>query len=1200
MGVADLVNGAVVNEGEEVLPTDVVIVAVTIQDALGNAVTSDASYGVEELSLLVEYSTKVAVGGGELSSRRRRRNLSSSGGSALSLRTDEVSEIIAASAVDGRMAESLSAASASSNANLSTDVTGLVGDISTSTLTPDVDVEAAYAAAILSEKDKLQRLSMEMQTSLNVVQDDLTVAGGGAEEWTATLLKIWEDAQELDFENVEALSLSIDEIIAKLEQITSQYELVNSAAAEAQLALQETLDAVERLVSENVVDSLEVQLQPPPYPPPAPPLWCGFVAQTNAERVRLATEIQYEFVVPAPHEARRHLLKRVSGGAGGSDDDASRWELPKGSAVNDLKSMPSEVPGRYITMQHNKLFAGLLFAVTRGTVLAGRECTSRFEHLAAPCVTKSAHSRHYGIDPVFRPTSSLFRSDLQHERGTYYNTSQGSEDIHPDTGAPRPFRPRHIPGRDDSQPFFISAEVGAYRAQQLYTFLEEGLLIDSLVNKVDVSVVTFNSQLQAWCVVAIGWVREHGNGYWTVQSEIYPSPVTYWGVGSARDILWMLMHVVWVLVSVTIFVQSALLLRPRALPAKYNQAHYLVNLMAHLSDVENLLALCGAVLQIWVVVMFFSYHFRMLTLTVSNPQRIYHDLYWNANYFLSSREPDDAASGAAEAEAGGALTPAWALPEDNLDFERFTMDAQKMASLGQLNQAFFLCQTARVLILILRLLLTSAHQKHLAVVINTCRDSLRELLQCFPFFLSAVCFTFLFHIQLGMRLPQLRTMQKSADVVAKFALLGEYEILRNPSWESTMLEAYFKQASITIFIFLYYFFLNNFILAIVCDNMYKLWKASLAEQTLAQDAVAFYQNRINVEVKKKWPSLERTIDMLSLYHHGLSLQECREKSKEPRMNLAMVMSGTAQLFNQEHEDAPSVSVHNRVYDSAKLLRVLNTCLDSDQINFVLPRNTRDAHRQHSLLLDRDKVGMEEAKGTSVSAEGESASPTSTETERLKAQKQIFRALAHRVITEISSLQNLNRDKPRPLDATRSSKRRCAPVLRQLVPLVGHYFKCNSQFYGQLESRLGQVNKCLERIEVNKEHRAAFSQSIIGPQGPKRDVAERKGLYLPLGESNFVEDFLIALWEISQSSQPVIPPCSFMDVSPKAPLLLSKWAPWFSFPTSDSGLAGNQGQSSFGMFLSLLEITSVHIAFSTPVSFSLLLVTFFSGSTFTNH
>ncbi|KAK3252631.1 hypothetical protein CYMTET_38092 [Cymbomonas tetramitiformis] len=598
--------------------------------------------------------------------------------------------------------------------------------------------------------------------------------------------------------------------------------------------------------AENVSSAVEtiMQLWHAPSvnttPPLAPPeATCSDITSADKE---------YAFTVPSnqPIVARRRQLLASSSGSksvstttsaatGGSSTVANRRRDELNITADAVVEVPAETRPRFLALQRNRIIGGILFHITRGAT--NHTCTARFDHLNSPCV-RGATSVHYGEDPVFKLGSSLFRADLKDKMGEYYNTSEGSQDINANSGTPMPFRPRRLPGRDHSQPFLLSENVAEARAHQLYVFLEEGQLFDHLVQEVEANILTFNSHMQTWCLIEIRWLRKFG-GYWTTEWNVFTVPITYWSFDSVYSTCWLLLHVVWVLVSVSVCLVQLSQLRPKAMAARYDgeiRNSYTANLRTHFSRLEHVMALVGSVAQMAVLGVFFLQHTWLHTLTIAAERDVYHNTYWEANYFLSSRSGESNGS-SSEVETVGpdsdeALVTAWALPEENAGMESLAADFATIQQLGVVCRVFFAFQVLRLLTMQMCFFLALERQKRLFVVMQTCRDSVVEVMQCVSLITAGFYFAMLINIIFGARFEFLSSARNSIVFMAKFVLASDYKRLRQPSWESSAIDKFAMLASTFIFYGLYIFMFQNLIIAIIVDKKQKLYKETKLEKTL--------------------------------------------------------------------------------------------------------------------------------------------------------------------------------------------------------------------------------------------------------------------------------------------------------------------------------------------------------------------------------
>ncbi|KAK3289241.1 hypothetical protein CYMTET_3332 [Cymbomonas tetramitiformis] len=180
----------------------------------------------------------------------------------------------------------------------------------------------------------------------------------------------------------------------------------------------------------------------------------------------------------------------------------------------------------------------------------------------------------------------------------------------------------------------------------------------------------------------------------------------------------------------------------------------------------------------------------------------------------------------------------------------------------------------------------------LAVSFKVGRDSFTEFVQCIAFYFSMLGFIVLYHIELGGKFEHVSDPVKTFNHVLKFAFLGVYEPMRNDQWEQSAGTSAKEGMYSFLFTSLYLFFLNNFLLAIICDQVERHRMHGKRENSIWQDMLIFYQHRMNVTVRGVWPSLEVFANALSLCHHGLTRKQTQERQKAPRVIFDAVMAGT--------------------------------------------------------------------------------------------------------------------------------------------------------------------------------------------------------------------------------------------------------------------------------------------------------------------
>ncbi|KAK3233216.1 TRP-like ion channel Pkd2 [Cymbomonas tetramitiformis] len=995
-GVAEVLNDGTSTAGEEVAASDVAIVAVDMQES-----------GTGEHSLAVTFTTAVATAvppTQENGQHRNRRSILDEQGGALVARSNDVAATLTAAARDGRMSASLAQAATSNNASLSTEVAGLAGEPSyeqlspevhecVASLVPSVDLLAAYMTGIEQGIANLKRDSIGLDDSLAGTLDTMGLAGGSPTAWSARLTDVWLTAADGDEVNIEALMETAEDIAEKLVLLIQSHELSQDAAYEADLRLAAAVNITSKMLLRLSEDASKKPASSSPSPPPPPPsipieqaiaallsadcsldvnseqlapIILELAAQPIERRYTFAVEKVGESAVPVQSESRRQLLAKKSAGQEDEHVRATYWDYTKhddwtlapATRVDPVARLPAESQARYVALERNRLVGGLLLHVQRKQVVAPSVCTRRFQHLVKSCYSEEV-AESFGTDTVFSPGASLYRPDLQMQPSRDQPFTENLPVLLSATGCPDPYQADTtifllsnallallnsrccleacIHGRSPPGPCFttrlgclsssIDTGLGAWRAQELYNLIEEGSYIDESISHLEAVMLTWNAQRQAWGFLQLDWSSPAG-----------------------ASALWLLLHVLWVVVSLAVFAKEVAGLTPRALEATYKQDAYLSNLMTHYCGFGRVLASCGACLQLVVLGVFFAYHYSMLHVVQQALQyNIYHDLHAGANFFLSAREAGEAEpSASAEPDAAALIeagVPPWTRPEDNSGLEEYAENLQQMRQLGALYQLFFMLQALRTLIMMLRMLNTSMGQKRLAVVSKTVVTSFGELIQCIPFFTSLGCFAILFNVELGHRLPFFSNLSDAFRVVAFFAFLGDYKSVRDEGWEDSGSTRFKEDMYIVLFVVMYMFFLGNFIMAIVCDSVYVSdskaraiplaaafsvlmmvhWKEGKDSATTIDDLQLYYKNRVNRLIIRKCPSMERVLKTLLLpeEHRKREKRLAKQKHQMPlSKQMPMKLKGAALAHNEESSDDRMITAGASTISSQRLVSLL--------------------------------------------------------------------------------------------------------------------------------------------------------------------------------------------------------------------------------------------------------------------------------------
>eukprot|EP00854_Cymbomonas_tetramitiformis_P009779 gene9779-11586_t len=707
-GMADLLNSVASTHGALFTPYDIRIT--------GAAVQLDGQEQ-DELTLMVSFTTFVAVEG-EAGGAEGRRLLQESGGSPLTLRTDDVAGIITTSAQDGKMSLFLEEAGAAANASLGS-VQGLAKEVESAPLSPEVDEKLAYEASIQAEVEALQEAGTLMSTSLQGTRESIAAENVDGAEWEARSTETWVEGQQGDFANMDALLVRIAELKARYEFLGSAAELVQDGAVSAAVALQEAAESFNNItdVFQEIAEfrseaqaqaaaDFEVDLSV--YEPPPDLAGCGGPVRATAEALR------YNFIVPGPY------AQNLSNG---------RWQMlvEEGATNWNIPTTPENTPPRYLGLRRNLIVGGLMCQAWRGEEFPPQPCSERFDNIGAPCFTHPAAPGYYGHDPVLSPVSSLFSPNLQSDKGKYYDISPGSDmvNVH---GHPLPFAPRSLSSSGTKAswgyPFYVDTRVGERRAEELYTFLKEGPVVDETTSHVEVSLMTWNSHSQYWAVMRLMWERPQ-RGEWEVSSKTLAMRVVYWSWATWPDTVWLLLHVTWALIAIAAVFHELHKLLPDwddvydISSCFYSFKHNLFTCLE--GGIEGVLYLFKTSVGAMVIFVFVLYHVLMLfAVDIDKSYAVYHNLNAAANFFLSARTtPASESLGGVEGGITAAASDyAWALPEDNDGLVAYIEKFNLVEWMGSLDRWVALLQAAWVFFAMAHLLVVMRGQGTLTVIVD--------------------------------------------------------------------------------------------------------------------------------------------------------------------------------------------------------------------------------------------------------------------------------------------------------------------------------------------------------------------------------------------------------------------------------------------------------------------------------------------------
>ena len=195
--------------------------------------------------------------------------------------------------------------------------------------------------------------------------------------------------------------------------------------------------------------------------------------------------------------------------------------------VDNYAEAPMDTARERLIGLTNRVIGGILIHTTR---MSYDKCEdSRFAKIETNCAG-GISTQAYGVDPVFVMGSTLFDPDLDNERSlvSFYNCSEIPEDQQvynvPDPysksdavvnkppycanlynmrDVPFGFFPDELNGKTSGFPVWIDINLSEDQAQYWYTYLEEGLMLDTLTREMTVDLVTYNAELRMFSSVFV-------------------------------------------------------------------------------------------------------------------------------------------------------------------------------------------------------------------------------------------------------------------------------------------------------------------------------------------------------------------------------------------------------------------------------------------------------------------------------------------------------------------------------------------------------------------------------------------------------------------------------------------------------------------------------------------------------------------------
>ena len=225
--------------------------------------------------------------------------------------------------------------------------------------------------------------------------------------------------------------------------------------------------------------------------------------------------------------------------------------------VDNYADVPLDTARERLIGLTNRVIGGMLIHTSRMSYDTCED--SRFAKIENNCAG-GISTQAYGVDPVFVMGSSLFDPDLDNERSlqAYYNCSDIPEedrvynvpDPYSKSGAvvnkepycanlynmrdvPFGFFSTELKEKTSGFPVWVDINLSEDQAQYWYTYLEEGLMLDTLTREMTVDLVTYNAELRMFSSVFVRFRFTDGGAIdvtyklHTIRVELYRSTKDY-------------------------------------------------------------------------------------------------------------------------------------------------------------------------------------------------------------------------------------------------------------------------------------------------------------------------------------------------------------------------------------------------------------------------------------------------------------------------------------------------------------------------------------------------------------------------------------------------------------------------------------------------------------------------------------------------
>eukprot|EP00898_Chlorokybus_atmophyticus_P004262 jgi/Chlat1/4837/Chrsp31S04872 len=450
----------------------------------------------------------------------------------------------------------------------------------------------------------------------------------------------------------------------------------------------------------------------------------------------------------------------------------------------------------------NRVIAGMLIHQTRWAI--GNCSNERFSQLLprdGVCTAKTLSLEPYGVDPVFLKASTLYNSSAVDERTRFYSDSEVNN-----RGVPYGFFPSKVKGYEDGFPVFIDINLSQQRAEDMFSYLQDGFFIDIWTKAVVVQFVTYNGDLDYFSSLRLKFAMVKGGfiqvlySVQTVSVELYKTSIQRFRL--CLELLYLMCVVFGVYSEAHELIQS-----------KRKKGSYL----AYLNNFWNYIDCCSIMLQITGIVLW--------VVMVADGARTFstgirYNVYEPVTIYSATQPPR-----------------ALQLVDNGAGLKQVADVFAAVHNLINMQQAYMFFNGINIILMIARVIKLMDFQPRMGLITRTLSRAAYELFHFF--FLASIVFVSygtLAYLAFGHLIFEFSTLGRSL-VTCFELLLGRIEINEDlmllNGFELALSQIFFWTFEIIVFMILL-----NFLLAILIDAFTDITKDAKRCATMPEEVKA--------------------------------------------------------------------------------------------------------------------------------------------------------------------------------------------------------------------------------------------------------------------------------------------------------------------------------------------------------------------------